>query len=244
LIFGTTAAGFILAALVVTAVREPSDGMGPPPSRPLLEHFRLAWRTVCDDRPFRQLVLTAMLFMATMMLFPHYQALGRERLGTPRTDLLYWLIAQNAGAGLFSVFAGTLSDRFGNRLAIRLAMVGAACTPLLALAIARGLVPGGRSVYWTAFFLLGVTPMSVRLLTNYTLELAPEHQHARYLGTLTLGMVVPILLSPLLGWLVDHIGFAPVFLAGSASIAAAALMTYRLPEPRHAPLATLPDAAE
>jgi hypothetical protein len=241
LVFGTTGAGFILAGLVVTAVREPSDSARTLPARPLRDHFRLAWRTARDDRPFGRLVLTGMLFIATMMLFPHYQALGRERLGTPHTDLLYWLIAQNAGAGLFSVFAGTLADRFGNRLAIRWSMAGAALTPLLALAIAFGVLPGGRSVFWTVFFLLGLTPMTVRILTNYTLEMAHEHQHARYLSTLKLGIGAPILLSPLVGLLVDGVGFTPVFLAAAASITAATLMTFRLPEPRHQPLATLPE---
>ncbi len=57
----------------------------------------------------------AMLFGTSMILFPHYQALGLEQWDLPLHNLVPWLIVQNAGVALFSLVAGPLADRRGNR---------------------------------------------------------------------------------------------------------------------------------
>ncbi len=233
LIFGTTGLGFLVAGAVVFWVAEPVDHLDRPTRRRFWDHFRLGWATLKEDRNFRWLAATVMLFITTMLLFPHYQAMGRELLNCDHGELLYWLIAQNAGAGLFSVFAGTLADRYGNRLAMRFMMTGTVATPLMALAITHGIIPGGRSIYWLTFVLLGLTPMAIRTISNYTLELCDEMSHARYLSTLKICMGIPILFAPLVGVLIDYTGFVPAFLGVSVLLAASVLLTFRLPEPRH-----------
>lgn len=233
LIFGTTGLGFLVAGAVVFWVAEPVDQLERPPRRPFWDHFRIGWQTLKDDRNFRWLAATVMLFITTMLLFPHYQAMGRELLNCNHSELLAWLIAQNAGAGLFSVFAGTLADRYGNRLAMRFMMTGTVATPLMALAIAHGIIPGGRSVYWITFVFLGLTPMAIRTIANYTLELCDEMHHAKYLSTLKICMGVPILFAPLVGVLIDHTGFTPAFLGVSVILFCSVLLTFRLPEPRN-----------
>ena len=77
-----------------------------------------------------------------------------------------------------------------------------------------------------------MTPISQKTMLGYTLEASPQHEHPRYLSTLSLAQAVPFLLSPLVGWLVDRFGFEPVFLFGSALLIAGALMTLRIAEPR------------
>lgn len=237
-IFGLTGLGFVAAALVVLLVSEPRDHVEREPSLALRDHFRRAWHTVREDGDFRGLVAMTMLFMAGMMLFPHYQALGRVKLGCRHTDLMYWLIAQNIGVGCFSTIAGTVADRFGNRLTIRWLLAGSLLPPLLALGLANGLLPGGRDLFWLPFLLLGLTPMALKTFCNYTLELTDESQHARYLGTLKVCMAVPFILSPLLGLLVDFIGvesggFDVVFLGAAVCLAGSVLMSFRIAEPRH-----------
>ena len=145
-----------------------------------------------------------------------------------------FLIAQNAGTGGFSLISGAIADYYGNRLSLRVGMFLSASAPLIALGFASGWIPGGRDWYWLTFLILGLTPLTIRSLVNYTLELVEETGHARYVSTLTLTMAIPFLLSPLVGWCIDLWGFEIVFLCITTLIFSSGLMTFRLVEPRHA----------
>jgi hypothetical protein len=68
---------------------------------------------------------------------------------------------------------------------------------------------------------------------NYTLELTDPANHPRYVSTMGLCFAVPFVLSPLVGMLIDIIGFQPIFLAISATIGLGALLTFRMAEPRY-----------
>ena len=234
LIFAITGAGFLVSALIGILINEPADVGTVKQTLLLRQHFHRAWRTYQDDPDFRRLAWATMLFTSAMMLFPHYQALGREQLGSTQGDLLGWLIAQNAGMGFFSLVTGALADRYGNRLSLRVCMFFAATAPVIALGLAEGVLPGGRDWYWLAFLMLGLTPLTIRCLMNYALELIDEVHHARYVSTLTLTMAVPFLFSPLVGWFVDLWGFVPVFWGVTVLIIGGGLMTFRLIEPRDA----------
>ncbi len=234
LIFALTGIGFLVSGTIVFFIKEPAQTLPARTASPLKQHFKRAWQTYKEDADFRRLAWATMLFMSALMLFPHYQALGRENLGCDQTDLLAFLIAQNAGAGVFSLLTGAIADRFGNRLCLRVCMFLAGTAPLIALALANNFIPNAHDWYWLTFLMLGLTPLTIRCLVNYALELVEESNHARYVSTLTLTMAVPFLLSPLVGWLVDAWGFEAVFLGVTALVFGGGLMTFRLIEPRHA----------
>ena len=193
--------------------------------------FHESWKLFRRDASFRRLCWVTMLFVTMQLLFPHFQALGLHRPGARFADMMVWVVVQNLGTGLFSLLAGSIADRKGNRLAIRLEVFVAAATPLLALGLTLGWF--GESVpFWPTFFLLGVVPLTYRTLVNYALELAAPEQHARYVSTLGLCMAIPFLLSPGVGLLTDLIGFRPVFVGVSLLVFAGGLMTFRMVEPR------------
>ncbi len=132
LIFAVTGLGFVLSGSIGLLVQEPADTLPARHVPPLREYFRRAWETYQGDADFRRLAWCTMLFMGSLMLFPHYQALGRIRLGSEQQDLLGYLIAQNAGAGGFSLITGAIADYYGNRLSLRVCMFLSATAPLLA----------------------------------------------------------------------------------------------------------------
>lgn len=235
-IFAVTGVGFGLAALLTLFVVEPRDGAVPRATEPR-QPFRDAWRAIQRDVQLRRLVIAAMLFMCAMLLFPHYQALGRQRLSRDAGDLMWWVIVQNIGVGLFSLGFGRLADRYGYRLTVRVQMFGVALVPIVALLLASGWITSASRPYWLTFFLLGLTPVTVRSFDNFALELAGPADHAAYLSTLRLFMAVPFLLSPLVGMLIEleTVGFTPVFLMMSGLVSTGALLTFRLGEPRHGP---------
>ena len=189
------------------------------------------------DRDFRRLAIVAMLFIAIQLLFPHFQALGRKHIEPEQVgfQLMLWVIAQNIAVGLFSWISGKLADRFGNRLSLRLQVLGTAFVPLLALLFTSGIDGFGPKHFWVTFFFLGLTPVTVRTLTNYALELSEPRQHPLYVATLHACLAVPFLFSPLVGLLVDLLGFQKVFIGVSGVIFLGWLASLKLTEPRHQP---------
>ena len=72
----------------------------------------------------------------------------------------------------------------------------------------------------------------IRALSDYTLEVSPKEDHPQYLGTMNLCISAPILLSVPAGWLMDRVGFEPVFIVVAVLLAIGWLCTFGLSEPR------------
>jgi hypothetical protein len=244
-IFAATAGFFALAAVVPLGLDElPERGaVAPPgvvsaPPRGWWERLRDGWeqwrRTLAGDRHLRRLTAVAACFSAVLMLFPHYQAFARDRLGTPLTSLLTWVVVQNAATGAASLVVGPLSDRRGTRVVLVWLIALSSVTPLLVAALSRLPHRMAAEWFWLAYLPLGLNPLSLKIFTHYALELAPTPAaHPRYVSIVGGALAAPFVLSPLVGMAVDEVGFQPVFLAGAAVIAAGALVAGGLPEPRH-----------
>ena len=234
-IFAFTGIGFVVSALICLAISEPALEASRRSSQ-RRHPFVDAWRLFRKDRHFRRFAIVAMLFVTSQTLFPHYQALGRDRPSQwDELDLMIWVIAQNAAVGIFAIVSGTIADSLGNRLAVRLQVFCVALTPLLALILVSESFETGPDLFWLTFFLLGMTPVTFRTLTNYVLEISKHDDHPRYISTLKLCMAIPFLFSPLIGLLVDVVGFAAVFLTISCLVTLGGLLTFRMAEPRHNP---------
>lgn len=249
-IFGFSGLGFLVAGAMCFFVKEPpdvghvfnvpahegSDSDGYVENVPHAESgLRASFQLFRDDRDFRRLAIVAMLFIAIQLLFPHFQALGREQIAAEQYgyQLMLWVIAQNVAVGVFSFISGKLADRFGNRLSLRLQVFGTACVPLLALLFTSGVGGLGPKQFWITFFFLGLTPVTIKTLTNYALELSEPAEHPLYVATLHACLAVPFLFSPLVGWLVDLLRFERVFLGVSGVIVLGGIASLRLIEPRH-----------
>ena len=247
-IFGATAVFFALAALAPIFLDEWPDrrpARGPEKfqtgtaekARPGGAWWQgwLAWRrTLAQDRALVRLSLVAACFSAVLMLFPHYQAFARDRLGSHIGSLLTWVVVQNAATGAASLVAGPLSDRRGTRIVLIWLVALSSATPLLVTLLS--LLPHGVAVewFWIVYLPLGLNPISLKIFTNYALELAPEAAlHPRYVSIVGAALAAPFVLSPLVGMAVDQFGFRHVFVAGAAAIASGAVIAVGLPEPRH-----------
>lgn len=232
-IFGFCGTMFVVAAGIVLFLREEADDYRDNNAR-ITDHFKNAWHILVTDRDFRALAIVAALYGIVLMMMPHLQALGRERLDLAHPDLLWWVVIQHASMAFFSLFAGPLADRSGNRAALHYTVLGSALPPLVALGLTTlGPVVGGR-FFWLVYVPVGLTAVTFRLVTNFALELAPPAEHPRYLSTIGLCFAAPVMLGAVpLGWLIDRIGFEPVLICGSAVVILAWLLTFRLAEPRH-----------
>ena len=229
LLFLLSVAAFVASGLLLLTVREsPSD---PPsrPGRPLPEVLLDAVKLPARDRNFRRLVVVAMLFMPGLALFPHYVSLAKSLPQVAEYSIVFWLVAQNASVGLGSPIAGSIADRFGNRLALWGMLVLSALPPTVGLLASAA---GSDVPLWLMFASLGVFPITFRILANYALELTVEDQHPVYLSTLKIWTVAPMLFSPLVGTAIGVFGFPPVLWCGLGFVAIAAIAATRLVEPR------------
>ncbi len=233
-IFTFAATCFLLSGLIVLLLFESRDKI----SGPLPYAARTNMAEMADvlrrDRNLRRLTVVAMLFGSGLIVIPHYQALALGPMQLPMQVLMLFAITQNASVGVFSLFLGPLADHWGNRAALGLVVLGSAVPPALAVALSQLPVGLGEGMYWLVYIPLGVTPLVLRILVNYTLEICIPEQHPRYLATVNLCLAVPFVFAPLVGLLIDlePVGFDVVFSATAVLITLGALMTLTLEEPR------------
>jgi len=222
---------FSLSGLLALLLFEVRDGAAERPSK---QPGTLAdtLRVLRGDADLRRLLWVAVLFAASLIILPHYQALARARLGFSGVDLMVWVVTQNAAVAIFSLFVGPLADRRGYRLVLRLLIFGSAIAPAFAIALTRLPNGLGAGLFWLVYVPLGITPLVPRTLLNYALEICEPAAHARYQSIVTLGIALPFLLSPLAGWLIDVVGFESVFVFMILLILLSGCLTFRLDEPR------------
>lgn len=234
---------FALAALQSLVLAEPPDDYRQPVTK-IRQRFVEVWLTLRRDANFRRLAIIASLFGVSVMLFPHYQALARgDRMEVGLRDIIWWLVVQNAGTALFSMVVGPLADWRGNRLVLRTTLLAVCGAPIVALALSH-IGPAARPWFPLVFLLVGLTPVTMRTLHNYTLEMASPEDHPRYLSSITLCMAAPIFFSPLAGVLIRTIGFDAVFCGITCVVLAGWAMTFGLFEPRHCDTTHPPEVTE
>lgn len=237
-IFLFTGAGFSAAGFLSLLTAEPatprSSAGGPSESL-----WSSVAATLRASPGFRRLCVASMLCFSAQLLFPHYQALARVELGLSGRQMMWWVIAQNAGTGVFAWWIGRIADRSGNRRALVVQSYLSAATPLTALFLAYVSPEWGKRGYWIVFGLLGLTPVTLKTLLNYTLELTPPSEHTRSVATLRLCMGVWLCLSPVLGVLIESTksenslpDFRIAFVAVSMLLIGAGIWAGTLPDPR------------
>ena len=223
---------FLFAAGLTFGVREQKE-IDFPDKDGTWSNIRAAFLEAWHITNYRRLVIICFLYGLSITLFPHYQSLGRQRLGLGMGQLVPWLIAQNIGVTIFSIPVGWVADRLGNRLAMRGLLLVISLTPLLALGLSQ-FVDLGPAGFWFVFLLLGLFPITIRIISNYALEIAPHNDHANYLSVVNLAMSLPaILCAPLVGWAIDRWGFDLAFVSVACLVFLAFVLTPTLHEPRH-----------
>jgi len=179
----------------------------------------------------RKLFVVAMVFSVTLTLTPHYQAFARDQLHIGSNQLFLWVIAQSASVGIFSVLAGALADRYGNRLTLAVLIFGSALAPGWSLTLFY--LPGfAESSVWLTFVALAFSTLVPRVAANYALELVPEEDHPIATALLQFGMTLPLFASPVFGQLSESWGFRPLLYGAIVVSVTTGGLTFILPEPR------------
>lgn len=182
-------------------------------------------------RNLRGLWFVVALFSFSLTLTPHYQAFARDQLHIGSDQMFLWVIAQSASVGVFSVLIGGLADRYGNRLSLAILIFGSAIAPgwsLILFYFPRYAEP----TVWLTFVALAFSTLVPRVAANYALELVPAEDHPVATALLQFGMTLPLLASPIFGYLTEQWGYGPLLYGAIAVNVLATAITFVLPEPR------------
>lgn len=238
-IFGFAGVCFLIGSLITMFLIEQPDEEASKEIRIKMSYFSFlqpAWHTFVTDREFRKLAILAGCFGCSMILFPHYQALYRQSVSSDQTfslrDLILWVMIQNAGTVIFSLISGPIADRFGNRFVLQLTMLVLSACPIFAIWVTRS-TSMANSFFFLVFLIVGITPVIIRVLNNFSLELAQQNDHPNYLSALSICMAIPVIaLSQIAGWLLPILGFQFVFYAVSSIVFVGWALTFNIREPR------------
>jgi len=233
-IFAAVAALFVLAGLSIAPAVETPDNFTEESTK-LWQKFRNAASVISKNPDARAAGWLAALVSVNFMLFPHYQAIGRERFGLTLGAMTLWVCIQNLATAAISLVAGPMADRLGNRAAMQFSVIGLCLAPLSVLVCLAAPADVGQRWYWLVFAPIGFTPVTVRLLINYTLEISAVEDHSHFVSAIGMCLALPVIVgSPLVGLSLGVVGSGPVFAAGLVLLLLAAAQTFRLSEPRHA----------
>jgi len=224
---------FVLSALVVVLLAEPADA-GPTAREEPRTSLRETWHLLCHDVNLRRLVGVIFLFgLGVWVTVPHYQSYARQWLGSDAEDLVFMVLAQTTSVTVYSLLIGPVADRWGNRLTLRVLILGTAFAPIYVLCLPTQSTQLSRDLFWIVYIPLALAPLVPTILINYALELCGPADHPRYASTVNLAMLPPYLLSVPVGGLVDGLGFRTIAVATVLLMLGCVLLTYRLDEPRH-----------
>jgi MFS family permease len=230
-----------LALVAFIATREPP---GAAVAQPLTvgEQLRRAGRLLCQDRVYRRYMVARLSLAMAGIALPFYGIYAKRVLGAPDGMVGVYVTTRVGAQLLFNLPWGRLSDRWGNRLVMRLSSLGNGLAVLLALAlvgVVRLLQPQGAWLPYLALFLFfldgAIWPANALVGSNFLLELVSEAERPLYLGLSNTLVGVVVLLSGLGGLLVDLFGFAVLFSVSLGLCLAGYVLATGLPEPRGNP---------
>jgi MFS family permease len=186
-------------------------------------------RILRDDGNFRRFVLARAVFQLAFTALSFYTIFGVRifAMDEATAGLLAGILmfAQVAAAPII----GYIGDQWGHR---RVFALGA-----LMMSISTALAMTATSIAWLyPVFVLAGFANAVLFTTGITMtvEFGQEHQRPYYIG-LTNTLIAPVtLFGPVLGgWLIDQIGFAPVFgITMVSGLVAAGLLFFTVRDPR------------
>ncbi len=229
-----------LGMMAFSLVREPPGVVASGPAT-VGEQLRRAGRLWRTDRVYRRYMLIRLALALAGMAIPFYAVYAKNVLGAPAGMVGLYVGVRLASYLALNLPWGRLSDRRGNRLVLRLLLLGIGGTALLALALVGAVAlfrPHGAWLPYLAlpfFFLMGAMAPAQELVgSNFLLELVPEGQRALYLGFSNTLMGIATIVSGLGGLVVDAMGFTGLFALTLGLCAGGYVLTRGLPEPREA----------
>ncbi|MCP4539221.1 MAG: MFS transporter [Chloroflexi bacterium] len=240
LLFSLYCVAIVPGLLSFIMIREPPRAVTNVPVT-IKDQLQRARQLLRENRVYRRHLSARTCLILAGVVLPFYGIYAKDRLGAPEGMVGVYVTTRIAAQMLFNLPWGRLSDRYGNRLAMRLLSLGSGATTLLALiliALVEFLQLQGTWLPYLAlplFFLNGaIRPAQVLSGSNFLLELVPEDERPLYMGLSNTLMGIIVLISGVGGLVVDFVGFAGLFAISLMFYLLGYVFASGLPEPREA----------
>lgn len=237
-LFGLYCAATIPALVAFSAIHEPPSGAAAR-RLSLRGQLRQARMILQRDAVYRRYIAARLVQVLAGMALPFYVVYAKNELRASAAMLGVYVSTRVVTQLALNLAWGWVSDRHGNKLVMRILLLGNGATALLALGLVfvTGLIHSGST--WRPFVVLplfaldGATrPGHTLVGSNFLLELAPEDERPLYLGLSNTLTGIMILVSGLGGLLVDLVGYGGLFAVSTGLCAAGYALAGKLPEPR------------
>jgi MFS family permease len=235
-VFAIAAVGYAISYISLSFVREQPDEEVPQ-TMPFKTTLRLAWQITRSDQQFRYYIAMRIALLFGNAGIPFLTVYAKRVLGVD-DGFIGTLVSVTLASNLISnVVWARLSDHRGNRLVMILASVmglglcGSATVMMsssgtLSLTLAQAALTG-------LFIISGIMTAGINLASNpLMIECAAPDQQSLSIGLGNTILGTMILLTSLVGVLVDRLGFAALFIFCGLAFALALERLGRLREPR------------
>jgi MFS family permease len=188
-------------------------------------------RLLVDDRPFRQYVISRMLFLSIALVIPFYVMLIQQQLDV-QLALLGWLIIAN---GLASVLSAPLIGKFADQNSRNVMTISALTAGIIGIitwhVVSYSETEFGLPLYLAIFFVITLSHGAIRLGRKvYLVDLANSDNRAKYVAVSNTLIGLGMFVFGGVGFIADLINIQSVILVLSVIALVAGLYTRRLPD--------------
>ena len=222
LIFAISGVLFVISIFPVVFVHEFVEE-NPAKSVPSInEYLSKLTELIQHDRLYRHIVIAQILTSLYMMAMPFYIGFGTTQLGIPSETAVPLLLAiqtvGNIGGALLYTWLGARN----NVLYIRIALIGGAILPFMALiASFVGIIP-----LYIGFLLSGVATSNLMFgYQNWIITHAPSDERPIYIGLSNTIIAIVSLIAPIIGGAIVQSGSYTLLFTISLSTILLALFT-------------------
>jgi hypothetical protein len=231
------AAGYALSYIVFGMTKEEPDET-PAHQPPIMANLKLAWSIARTDTQYQYYMVMRVALLVAAACVPFLTVYAKRALGVS-DGFIGTLISVTLSSSLLSnILWARLSDRRGNRLVM--IIVGAMGLLFCATAAITTSLPSSMlnsdlaHLALVGLFALsgafqsGINIASIPLM----IEVAPQDQQSLYIGLSNTVLGLVILLTSVVGIIVDQFGFAGLFIFSGLAFGVALERLMRMHEPR------------
>lgn len=235
LLFTIAGALYAVGGMIFILIDEPS-ATSASISKPQLGELFHKMSAMVRDVSFRRFVFVESLLVPLAQALPFFTIFARRSFDI-EVEALGLLVIVDAATPLVGNFIwGRLADARGNRWVIIAASFCGLLAPICSLMLyanrATQLSPSLLlGLFASIVFTIGLAAVGIDLATkNYILDLAPDDaQRPLYIGVNDTLVGLPTMLLAVAGFIIDALGFLPVFIGLGILTIAGALLAIQLP---------------
>jgi MFS family permease len=237
LVIGGGAAGYALSYIVLGFTKEEPDET-PPQPHPIGVNLKRAWSIAQSDVQYQRYIVMRVALLVAAACVPFLTVYAKRALGVSDGFIGTLISVTLASSLLSNLVWARLSDRRGNRLVMIIAGVMGLAFCAVA-GVATAFTPDAFNSDLAHLVLMGLFAVSGALQSGINLaslplmiEVAPPEHQSLYIGLSNSILGVVILLTSVVGLIVDQFGFTGLFIFSGFAFVVALERLVRMHEPR------------